>query len=230
MTTHLSHRHFQEFCFFSCISITSSEEKATIMAETSAAPAKAKRAAKPKKPASHPKYQDMIKAAIAHDASRSGASRQSIQKYVRKNYKVGDKADVQIKLALKRLVASGMLRHTKGIGASGSFRLTKPEDSSAASKKPAKATATAAAKPKKVAKPKPKKAAKPKKVAKTPEKPKKAAAKKVKKVAKKATPAKAKKAPAKKPKAAKPKAKPVKKAAKPKAKTPKKAAKSSKKK
>nr|XP_015818886.2 histone H1.0-B [Nothobranchius furzeri] len=194
------------------------------MAETSGAPAKAKKASKPKKPASHPKYSDMIKAAIVHDASRSGASRQSIQKYVRKTYKVGDNADVQIKMALKRLVASGMLRHTKGIGASGSFRLTKPEDS----KKPAKAAASA--KPKKVAKPKPKKAAKPKKVPKTPEKPKKAAAKKVKKVAKKATPAKAKKAPAKKSKAAKPKAKPVKKAAKPKAKTPKKAAKSAKKK
>ncbi|XP_041829976.1 histone H1.0-B [Melanotaenia boesemani] len=194
------------------------------MAETSAAPAKAKKASKPKKPASHPKYSEMIKAAIVHDASRSGASRQSIQKYVRKNYKVGDNADVQIKMALKRLVASGMLRHTKGIGASGSFRLTKPEDS----KKPIKAAVVA--KPKKVAKPKPKKAAKPKKVSKTPEKPKKAAAKKVKKVAKKAAPAKAKKAPVKKSKAAKPKAKPAKKAAKPKAKTPKKAAKTSKKK
>ncbi|MEQ2258703.1 hypothetical protein XENORESO_001334 [Xenotaenia resolanae] len=196
------------------------------MAETSAAPAKAKRASNPKKPTSHPKYSDMIKAAIVHDASRSGASRQSIQKYVRKTYKVGDNADVQIKMALKRLVASGMLRHTKGIGASGSFRLTKPEDSKKTTAKPA-----SVAKPKKVAKPKPKKAAKPKKVTKTPEKPKKAVAKKVKKVAKKATPAKAKKAPpAKKPKAAKAKAKPVKKAAKPKAKTPKKAAKSSKKK
>lgn len=195
------------------------------MAETSAAPAKAKKAAKPKKPASHPKYSDMIKAAIAHDASRSGASRQSIQKYVKKNYKVGDNVDVQIKLALKRLVASGMLRHTKGIGASGSFRLTKPEDS----KKPTKVAASA--KPKKAPKPsKPKKAAKPKKVSKTPEKPKKAAAKKVKKVVKKATPTKAKKAPAKKPKAAKPKSKPAKKAAKPRAKPAKKAAKTAKKK
>ncbi|MEQ2214338.1 Histone H1.0-B [Xenoophorus captivus] len=79
----------------------------------------------------------MIKAAIVHDASRSGASRQSIQKYVRKTYKVGDNADVQIKMALKRLVASGMLRHTKGIGASGSFRLTKPEDSKKTTAKPA---------------------------------------------------------------------------------------------
>ncbi|XP_061564389.1 histone H1.0-B [Cololabis saira] len=197
------------------------------MAETSTAPARAKKASKPKKPASHPKYSEMIQAAIVHDASRSGASRQSIQKYVRKNYKVGDNADVQIKMALKRLVAAGMLRHTKGIGASGSFRLTKPEDS----KKSVK-PAPPAPRARKVAKAKPKKAAKPKKVAKTPEKPKKAAAKKVKKVkAKKATPVKAKKAPAKKPiKATKPKAKPAKKAAKPKAKTPKKAAKSGKKK
>ncbi|XP_060884279.1 histone H1.0-B [Labrus mixtus] len=197
------------------------------MAETSAAPAKAKKAAKPKKPASHPKYSEMIVAAIVHDGGRSGASRQSIQKYVRKNYKVGDNVDVQIKLSLKRMVASGVLRHTKGIGASGSFRLAKPEDS----KKPAKVTAAAAAKPKKATKPsKAKKVAKPKKVTKTPEKAKKVAQKKVKKVAKKPVPAK--KTP-KKTKAAKPKAKPKPKqakAAKPKAKPTKKAAKPAKKK
>ncbi|XP_008277633.1 histone H1.0-B-like [Stegastes partitus] len=195
------------------------------MAETSAAPAKAKKTSKPKKPASHPKYSEMIRAAIVHDASRSGASRQSIQKYVRKNYKVGDNADVQIKMALKRLVADGTLRHTKGIGASGSFRLNKPEETK-------KTTKTAAVvKPKKAAKPaKPKKASKPKKVHKTPEKPKKAAAKKVRRVAKKATPVKAKKAPVKKAKPAKAKPKPAKKAAKPKAKTAKKGAKSAKKK
>lgn len=197
------------------------------MTET-AAPAKAKKAAKPKKAASHPKYSDMIIAAIEHDASRSGASRQSIQKYVRKNYKVGNNADVQIKLALKRLVASGVLKHTKGIGASGSFKIAKPEDS----KKSAK---PAAAKPKKAPKPRtPKKAAaKPKKVPKkTPEKKKTPAAKKVKKVkvTKKVASAKVKKAPAKKVKAAKPKAKPAKRAGKPKAKSPKKAAKPAKKK
>lgn len=197
------------------------------MAETAPA-AKVKKTPKPKKAASHPKYSDMIKAAIVNDASRSGASRQSIQKYVRKNYKVGDNADVQIKLALKRLVASGMLKHTKGVGASGSFKLSKPEDSKKSTK-----PAAAKPKPKKAAKPpKAKKAAaKPKKVAKkTPEKKKAAAAKKVKKVTKKATPAKAKKAAAKKPRAAKPKAKPVKRAAKPKAKSPKKAGKAAKKK
>ncbi|XP_019749365.1 histone H1.0 [Hippocampus comes] len=188
------------------------------MAETSASPAKAKKAPKPKKPASHPKYSDMIQAAIAHDASRSGASRQSIQKFVRKNYKVGDNADAQIKLALKRLLASGMLRHTKGIGASGSFRLNKPDDVKKPTKKPA------AAKPKKAtkasAKP-PRKVAKPKKANKAPEKAKKAAPKKTKavKVNKKATQTKVKKAAVQKKtkpaKAAKPKAKAVKRAAKP---------------
>ncbi|XP_077407827.1 histone H1.0 [Vanacampus margaritifer] len=205
------------------------------MAETSASPAKAKKAPKPKKTASHPKYSDMIQAAIVHDASRSGASRQSIQKFVRKNYKVGDNADVQIKMALKRLVASGMLRHTKGIGASGSFRLTKPDDAKKPTKKPA------AAKPKKAtkapAKP-PKKVAKPKKVSKVAEKPKKAAAKKSKaaaKVTKKATPTKAKKAATPKKtkaaaKASKPKAKAAKRAAKPKPKPAKKAAKAGKRK
>ncbi|XP_077358371.1 histone H1.0 [Festucalex cinctus] len=206
------------------------------MAETSASPAKAKKAPKPKKPASHPKYSDMIQAAIVHDASRSGASRQSIQKFVRKNYKVGDNADVQIKMALKRLVASGMLRHTKGIGASGSFRLTKPDDAKKSTKKPA-----AAAKPKKAAKAAakpPKKVAKPRKVSKVAEKPKKAAAKKSKaaaKVTKKASPAKAKKAAVtpkktKAAKATKPKAKAAKRAAKPKAKPAKKATKAGKRK
>lgn len=162
------------------------------MAETAAAPAsKPKKAKNTKKAASHPKYSEMIKAAIAADRSRSGASRQSIQKYVKNHYKVGDNADSQIKLALKRLVASGLLRHTKGIGASGSFKLAKAEDA----KKPEKPKPA----PVKVKKPakaaaKPKKAPKPKKVAKSPAKPKKAVEKKVKKAAeKKKTPVKAKK-------------------------------------
>ncbi|XP_059180026.1 histone H1.0 [Centropristis striata] len=177
------------------------------MAETSAAPAKGKKAAKPKKPASHPKYSEMIKAAIVHDASRSGASRQSILKYVRKNYKVGDNVDVQIKLSLKRLVASGVLRHTRGVGASGSFKINKPDDTKKPPRTPAKLTKSKPTKPTK-------KAPKLKRLSKGPEKPKKAAAKK------------AKKPPAKKPPP--PKAKPPAKKAKPKSKAkpnPKRAAK-----
>lgn len=194
------------------------------MAETSAAPAKAKKTPKPKKPASHPKYSEMIKAAIVHDASRNGASRQSIQKYVKKNYKVGDNVDVQIKLALKRLVENGMLRQTRGMGASGSFKLTKPEEAP----KPKKAAP--AVKPKKAARPpKPKKVIKAKKT-KAQEKPKKPAPKKVKKVTKKAPATKAKKAPVKKTKPAKSKPKPTKKTVKAKAKPAKKTSKTAKKK
>ncbi|XP_026880559.2 histone H1.0-B [Electrophorus electricus] len=191
------------------------------MAETAAAPAaKPKKAKSPKKVTSHPKYSDMIKAAIVADKSRGGASRQSIQKYIKSHYKVGENADSQIKLALKRLEASGLLRHTKGIGASGSFKLAKAEDL----KKPVKPKAAVKAKKPVKAVPKPKKAPKPKKVAKSPAKAKKSkpAEKKVKKAAeKKKSPVKAKKV-AKKAKVAKPakpnKAKKVK-TAKPKPKT-----------
>lgn len=191
------------------------------MADVAAAPApvKAKKAAKPKKVASHPKYSDMVQEAICALKERGGSSRQAILKYIGKNYKVGDNdktVAAHLKLALKSGVKKGTLKQSKGTGASGSFRV---------------GTVVKAPKAKKATKPK---AAKPKK-AKTP---KKAAKKPVaKKTApKKAVAAKPKKAktPAKKPKAAaaaaaKPK-KAVKspkktKAAKPKkAKTPKKKA------
>lgn len=189
------------------------------MAETAAAPTKAKKAAKPRKAPSHPKYSEMITAALNDDKSRGGASRQSIQKYIRSHYKVGNNSNVQVKLALKRLVASGTVRHTKGIGASGSFKMGKPAEAPKA--KPA-------AKPKKATKaPKPKKVAKPRKVVKSPAKSKRAKspAKKVKKTPKKAPAPKPKKAAAKKAKTVKPKTKPAKKATKPKAKPAKKPAK-----
>ncbi|MGH0183899.1 UNVERIFIED_CONTAM: hypothetical protein FKN15_019483 [Acipenser sinensis] len=193
------------------------------MTETAAAaPApKAKKASKvPKKAASHPKYSEMIEAAIQAEKSRLGSSRQGIQKYIKGHYKVGENADSQIKLALKRLVVSGTLRKTKGIGASGSFKIAKAEDS----KKPAKPKAAEKAKkkPAKAAKPKaavkPKKAKPPaktkkpkaaeKKAKKTPEKKKPAAKPKKQEKAKKPK-AKAVKPKAKKAKAAKPKAKPA---------------------
>lgn len=159
---------------------------------------KAKKAAV-KKPALHPKYGEMIAAAIAALKERNGSSRQAIANYVKANYKVSDGSDTYLKQALRKGVAAGTLKQVKGTGASGSFKL--------------------AEKPKKVAKKSTKKPA----AKKTPKK--KAPAKKAKKpaakkpAAKKAAPKK--KAPAKK--AKKPVAKkPVaKKAAK---KTPKKKA------
>jgi hypothetical protein len=83
----------------------------------------AKKKSAPKKPAEHPKYIDMIKAAILALKERTGSSRQAIVKYIKANYKVGENADVHTKLALKRGVVSGELSQPKGTGASGSFKV-----------------------------------------------------------------------------------------------------------
>merc|ERR1712038_440381 len=85
------------------------------------APAK-KAAAKKKAPAAHPKFSEMIAAAIQALKERNGSSRQAILKYIKANYKVGDNAGVHLKLALKRGVAAGQLKQVKGTGASGSFK------------------------------------------------------------------------------------------------------------
>ena len=148
---------------------------------------------KKKAPADHPKYIDMITAAIAALKERSGSSRQAIVKYIRANYKVGDNAEVHIKMALKRGVASGALSQPKGTGASGSFKVAKkpaePKKKKPAAKKPA-------AKKPAAKKPAAKKAAK-----KTTTPKKKPASKVAKKKTAKKTPSKkpaAKKAPKKK--------------------------------
>ncbi|XP_061176334.1 histone H1-delta-like [Saccostrea echinata] len=195
------------------------------MADT-APPAKSpakKKAAKPKVPAAHPKYIDMISAAVASLKERGGSSRQAILKYIMANYKVGNDVNsinAHLKMALKSGVKKGALKQAKGTGASGSFKLG---DKPKTEKKPKakKVAKSKAAKPKKAAT-KPKKPAGEKK-AKTPKK--KAAAKKpagpkkAKSPKKKAAPKSPKKA------AAKPKkAKTPKKAAAKKTKTPKKAA------
>ena len=133
-----------------------------------ASPAKKgeKKKAAPKKPADHPKYADMIQAAIAALKERTGSSRQAIVKYIAANYKVSDSAGTHVKLALKRGVASGQLKQVKGAGASGSFKnveKAKPKPKKPAAKKPAakKAKKPAAKKAKKPAAKKPaKKAAK----------------------------------------------------------------------
>ncbi|NXH20212.1 H5 protein, partial [Bucco capensis] len=88
---------------------------------------KAKQARVPRQPAAHPPYSDMITAAIQAQQSRSGSSRQSIQKYMKSHYELGHNADIQIKLTLRRMLAAGVLKHTKGVSASGSFRLAKAD-------------------------------------------------------------------------------------------------------
>ena len=167
------------------------------MSETAPSPKKAatKVAAKatPKKPAEHPKYAEMISAAVGALKERKGSSRQAILKYINANYKVGEGASTHVKLALKRGVAGGTLKQVKGSGASGSFKL--PDKKKAVAKKPAAKKAA----PKKKATPKKKVVAKAKP----------AAAKKP--AAKKVAPKKKAAAPKKKPAAKKPAAKKAKK-------------------
>ena len=49
-----------------------------------------KQPAAPKKPAEHPPYSEMIKAAILALKERNSSSRQAIEKYIKANYKVGE--------------------------------------------------------------------------------------------------------------------------------------------
>ena len=199
---------------------------------TASPPQKAatKKVAKPKKPAVHPKYNEMVASAVAGLKERGGSSRQAILKYILKNFTVGTDEKIvntHLKIALRAGVKNDALKQSKGTGASGSFRLGEVKKAAA----PKKAKKPKAAKPKKVVKPKsPKKAKTPaKKAVKQPTKEKtttKTAKPKVKKATKPKSPAKK----AAKPAAAKKAAKPVaKKATKPTAKkaaaTPKKAAK-----
>ena len=177
----------------------------------SKAPAKiAKKKPAAKVPADHPKYIDMVKAAIAALKERFGSSRQAIEKYIKANYKVGDGASTHLKLALKKGVEAEVLVQVKGTGASGSFKLNKEKELKP--KKPAKkpvAKKPAAKKPA-AKKPAAKKAAAKKQAAKksteknTTKKP----------AAKKATKPAAKKPAVKKPAAKKAAKKPAKKTAK----------------
>ena len=162
------------------------------MADTSP---KKKVAAKPKKPAAHPKYSEMVGKAIAALKERGGSSRQAILKYIMANFNVGKDAktvNVHLKLSLRAGVKNKSLKQSKGTGASGSFKIgevVKPKKKLAA--KPKKAVKPKAAKPKKAKTPKKtaakkpaaeKKAAKPK--AKKPAAAKKLAAKPAKKATK----------------------------------------------
>ena len=99
----------------------------------------------PKKAADRPTYAVMISAAIVAMKDRKGSSKQAIEKYVCANYKVGPRYAGPFKMALKKGVETGALVQTKGVGASGSFKLAKvekpavkkPEAKKPAAKKPA---------------------------------------------------------------------------------------------
>ncbi|XP_064595795.1 histone H1, orphon-like [Liolophura sinensis] len=119
----------------------------------------------------------MVVAALKDLKERGGSSKIKILKYIVTNYKVGDEKTVNthLKLTLKNGVQSGMLKQSKGTGASGSFKLGE-----AAKKAPAKPKKPVVKKPA-ARKPATKKTKSPKKVAKKP------AAKKPKSPTKKVT-------------------------------------------
>jgi histone H1/5 len=188
--------------------------KKIIIINMSATPKTKKVAKKPAAPKSHPPYADMVRRALKELKDRKGSSRQAIAKYILANYKISpnDKVELMLKRALIAGVKGGKFIHTKGTGASGSFKLTESAKKSPMKKKPAakkpKTPKKKTAAKKKTTKKTPKKAApapaagdapaapavvaKPKK-AKTPKKP---AAKKT--AVKKTTPKKVKKTPVKK--------------------------------
>lgn len=184
-------------------------EVATAPSPSKAAPKKAAKATKPKAakaPANHPKYIEMAVTALNALKERSGSSRQKIHKYIVENFTVGQDQKVvatHLKMALKRGVDTGAIKHVKGTGASGSFKANpEAKKKEKKPKKPKAAKKAKVSKPKKVksdAKPKspakaksPKKVAKPAKIAKATKSPAKKTA------AKKASPAKPKKAAPKK--------------------------------
>ena len=158
------------------------------MADAAPAPKKAAaKAKKPAKPSTHPKFSEMIVAAVTALKEKKGSSIQAIKKYILANYKVEDKAVATfVKGNLKRMVDSGALKQVKGTGASGSFKLAekpkavKKPAAKKATKSPKKAAKKPAAKKTATKKPAAKKAAKPAKKApaKKPAAAKKAAAKK----------------------------------------------------
>ena len=43
-----------------------------------------------KKPADHPKFAEMVKAALVTEKKRNDSSLQAIKKYIKENFKVGD--------------------------------------------------------------------------------------------------------------------------------------------
>jgi histone H1/5 len=89
--------------------------------------------------ASHPKYSDMIKAALKALNDRGGSSRAAILKFVLANYSLDPvQANQHLKLALKNGIKSKHFKQTKGNGASGSFKLATNGDAKPAKKKSTK--------------------------------------------------------------------------------------------
>ena len=130
------------------------------------APAKAakkKRAAKPK---TGPGLRELIVAAVTASKDRGGVSLSALKKNLSAGGYDVEKNKARVKAAVRALVDNGTLVHTKGTGASGSFKLgakkaapkaKKPATKAVKAKKPAAAlkakTTAAKSTPKKAKKP-----------------------------------------------------------------------------
>ncbi|CAF4541523.1 unnamed protein product [Rotaria sp. Silwood2] len=98
--------------------------------------------------ATHPKYSEMIKAALKALNDRGGSSRAAILKFVLANYSLDPtQANQHLKLALKNGVKAKYFKQTKGNGASGSFKLASKGEVKPAKKsiKPKKTTSSSTA-------------------------------------------------------------------------------------
>ena len=137
----------------------------------------------PKAAPAHPKYEDMVKAAILALKDRNGSSVPAIAKYVGSNFKLPGNFKKILSTQLKNLVKSGKLVKVKAsykLGEALKKAPKKPKKKAAPKKK--KPKAKKAPKKPKAKKPKAKKAKKaPKKKAPKKKAPKKKAAKKAKK-------------------------------------------------
>lgn len=74
----------------------------------------------------HPSYSQMIKEAITALKDRKGSSRVAILKYISGRYQLGNngkRVHSQLRLAIKKGIASGKFTLAKGAGVNGSFRL-----------------------------------------------------------------------------------------------------------
>ena len=174
----------------------------------SEAAAPVKKVTKPKKPAAHPPFAEMIAKAIVAIADKKGSSKAAIKKYILANFKVEDnkQSNTNLNLALKKGVAGGKLLTAKGHA--GTFKAAKPEKPKKVVKKVVKKTPKKAAKKPAAEKPAVKKVAK-KPAAKKPAVKKTPAKKAEKKVVKKPAAKKTPKKVVNKPAAKKPAAKKV---------------------
>jgi histone H1/5 len=99
---------------------TSSGSNANKKSKSSAA----NKSKKAKGTSSHPKYSAMIKQAITQLNDRNGTSKAAILKYILANFKVNSaSANQHLKSALRAGTKNKTLKQTKGVGASGSFKL-----------------------------------------------------------------------------------------------------------